>query len=174
NGEPVINAAALDFRNQLMAEMRNLKLPLPPLDQIMLAFGPARLAEVTGRTKRLVPNKPHGDRDGATGVLLEERSEADRLQDIADFHGGKKKALVFSTGAGGSSLSYHAKIGSKNTARRVHYVIQLGYRADDVTPGVGRPHRSDQVQPPILTIVSCDLPADRLYASRIVSSLFKL
>src|SRR3546814_14193313 len=95
------------------------------------------------------------------------------MQDIEDFHGGKKMALVFSTGAGGSSLSYHAKTGSKNTRRRIHYVIQLGYRADEVTQGFGRTHRSDQVQPPVLTIVSCDLPADKLYASRIVSALFK-
>src|SRR3546814_8352000 len=76
--------------------------------------------------------------DGATGVQLEDRAEAQRRQDIEDFHGGKKMALVFSTGAGGSSLSYHAKTGSKNTRRRIHYVIQLGYRADEVTQGFGR------------------------------------
>src|SRR3546814_2678495 len=44
----------------------------------------------------------------------------------------------------------------------------------EVTQGFGRTHHSDQVQPPVLTIVSCDLPADKLYASRIVSALFKL
>lgn len=174
DGEPVINQGAKNLRDQLVLEMKQIKLPLPPLDQIMLAFGPARLAEVTGRTKRLVPNRPNGDRDGATGVILEDRTETQRMQDIDDFHNGKKLALVFSTGAGGASLSYHAQRGSKNERRRVHYVIQLGYRADEVTQGFGRTHRADQVEPPILSIVSCDLPADRLYASRIVSSLFKL
>ncbi len=174
SGNPVLHPVAEQLRNQAIAEVRTLKLPLPPLDQIMLAFGPARLAEVTGRTKRLIPNKPNGDRDGATGVLLEDRTEKQRISDIEAFHNGTKQALVFSTGAGGSSLSYHAKTGTKNTARRIHYVIQLGYRADEVTQGFGRTHRSDQVQPPILTITSCDLPADRLYASRIVSSLFRL
>src|SRR3546814_1602081 len=122
----------------MITDVRELKLPLPSLDQIMLAFGPGRLAEVTGRSKRLIPNKPNGDLDGATGVQLEDRAEAQRMQDIEDFHGGKKMALVFSTGAGGSSLSYHAKTGSKNTRRRIHYVIQLGYRADQVTQGFGR------------------------------------
>lgn len=174
DGEPIQNFQAVAYKNSLIAEVRQIKLPLPSLDQIMLAFGPGRLAEVTGRTKRLIPNKPNGDQDGATGVDLEDRAEAQRMQDIEDFHNGKKLALVFSTGAGGSSLSYHAKTGSKNTRRRVHYVIQLGYRADEVTQGFGRTHRSDQVEPPVLTIVSCDLPADRLYASRIVSALFKL
>ncbi|QAY80169.1 strawberry notch-like NTP hydrolase domain-containing protein [Sphingosinicella sp. BN140058] len=173
-GKPVINGHAAACRQRMIDEVRSIKLPLPPLDQIMLAFGPGRLAEVTGRTKRLIPNKPNGDLDGANGVLIEDRTEAHRLKDIEAFHDGRKQGLVFSTGAGGASLSYHAKIGTKNTARRVHYVIQLGYRADEVTQGFGRTHRSDQVHPPILTIVSCDLPADRLYASRIVSALFKL
>src|SRR3546814_14298710 len=84
-------------------------------------------------SKRLIPNKPNGDLDGATGVQLEDRAEAQRMQDIEDLHGGKKMALVFSTGAGGSSLSYHAKTGSKNTRRRIHYVNQLDYRADQIT-----------------------------------------
>src|SRR3546814_4153116 len=113
---------AVEYKNRMITDVRELKLPLPSLDQIMLAFGPGRLAEVTGRSKRLIPNKPNGDLDGATGVQLEDRAEAQRMQDIEDFHGGKKMALVFSTGAGGSSLSYHAKTGSKNTRRRIHYV----------------------------------------------------
>lgn len=173
-GNPVEHPQAVAIRNALIAEMRAIKLPLPPLDQIMLEFGPARISEVTGRTKRLIPDRPNGQRDGSTGMLVEERNENDRVKDIDAFHNGDKKILVFSTGAGGASLSYHAKIGTKNTARRVHYVIQLGYRADEVTQGFGRTHRSDQVHPPILTIVSCDMPADRLYASRIVSALFKM
>src|SRR3546814_17629753 len=118
----------------MITDVRELKLPLPSLDQIMLAFGPGRLAEVTGRSKRLIPNKPNGDLDGATGVQLEDRAEAQRMQHIEAFHGGKKMALVFSTGAGGSSLLYHAKTGLKNPRRRFHYTIQLGYRADEVTP----------------------------------------
>ncbi len=174
NGDQIHCPTARAYKNSMIAEMREIKLPLPSLDQIMIAFGPGRLAEVTGRTKRLVPNKPNGDQDGATGVVLEDRNETQRMQDIADFHDGKKLGLIFSTGAGGASMSYHAKIGTKNTRRRIHYVIQLGYRADEVTQGFGRTHRSDQVVPPVLTIVSCDLPADRLYASRIVSALFKL
>lgn len=174
-GQPVINTAALHLRNQLIAEARAIVLPLPPLDQIMLAFGPARMGEVTGRTVRLVPDKANGDRDGASGVRIERRTEADRMQDIQDFHDGKKVVLAFSTGAGGSSMSYHAKTGTPaGDRRRVQYLIQLGYRADEVTQGLGRTHRSDQTCPPVACLVTVDLPADRLYASRIVSSLFKL
>lgn len=174
-GEPVINVGALNQRNMMIADARAIKLPLPPLDQIMLAFGPARMGEVTGRSMRLVPDKPNGDRDGSTGVRIEARTEDDRMQDIQDFHDAKKPVLAFSTGAGGSSMSYHAKIGTPAAdRRRAQYLIQLGYRADEVTQGLGRTHRSDQTMPPVACLVTVDLPADRLYASRIVSALFKL
>ena len=175
NGDPVVNVAASDLRNTMIADAKAITLPLPPLDQIMLVFGPARMGEVTGRTQRLIPNKPNGERDGATGVLIEKRREEDRMQDIQDFHDGKKTVLAFSTGAGGSSMSYHAKIGTPAAdRRRVQYLIQLGHRADEVTQGTGRTHRADQTMPPVVCLVTVDLPADRLYASKIVSSLFKL
>lgn len=174
-GEPVREPRAEAIRAQMIAEARKITIPLPPLDQFILAFGTSMVAEVTGRTKRIAPVDPNGARSGRSDVTIENRTEDDRLQDIADFHAGKKTVLVFSTGAGGSSLSYHAKIGTPaENRRRNHYLIQLGYRADQVTQGLGRTHRSDQTMPPIATLVTVDLPADRLYASRIISSLFKL
>src|SRR3546814_19705070 len=67
------------YKHRMITDVRELKLPLPSLDQIMLAFGPGRLAEVTGRSKRLIPNKPNGDLDGATGVQLEDDRKSTRL-----------------------------------------------------------------------------------------------
>lgn len=174
-GNPVVNGHASSLRRQMIEEARRITLPLPPLDQIMLAFGPARMGEVTGRTQRLVPDMPNGDLDGATGVRIEKRTEEDRMSDIQAFHDGTKQVLAFSTGAGGSSMSYHARIGTPAAnRRRVQYLIQLGHRADEVTQGLGRTHRADQTMPPIACLVTVDLPADRLYGSRIVSALFKL
>lgn len=174
-GNPVHDPQAEAIRAQMIAEARKVTIPLPPLDQFILAFGTAMVAEVTGRTKRIAPVDPNGARSGRSEVTVENRTEEDRLEDIEAFHAGKKTILIFSTGAGGSSLSYHAKIGTlAENRRRNHYLIQLGYRADQVTQGLGRTHRSDQTMPPIATLVTVDLPADRLYASRIISSLFKL
>lgn len=175
DGTPVINHHAVMMRDHMVAEAKRIRLPLPPLDQVMLAFGPARMAEVTGRSRRLVPERADGAASGSSGVLVEERKEKDRMDDLDAFHAGEKTGLIFSTGAGGSSLGYHAKIGTKAAnRRRYHYLIQLGHRADEVTQGIGRTHRSDQTMPPVTTLVTVDLPADRLYASRIVSALFKL
>jgi len=174
-GEPRINQHAVHLRDQLIAECRGIQLPLPPLDQIMLHFGSGNVGEITGRGRRLVSESPNGQRDGSVGVRLEERKEADRVADMEAFHAAEKKGLIFSTEAGGSSLSYHAKTGTKaGDRRRAHYLIQLGHRADQVTQGIGRTHRADQTVPPLVTLVTVDLPADRLYASRIVTNLFKL
>jgi len=174
-GNPLVNGHASSLRREMIEEARKITLPLPPLDQIMLAFGPGRMGEVTGRTQRLIPDMPNGDLDGATGVKVERRTEEDRMSDIQDFHDGKKHVLAFSTAAGGSSMSYHARIGTPAAdRRRVQYLIQLGYRADEVTQGLGRTHRADQTMPPVACLVTVDLPADRLYGSRIVSALFKL
>lgn len=173
--EPVLSPRAVHLRDELIEECRAIQLPLPALDQIMLHFGAANVGEITGRSRRLVSMSPDGQRDGSTGVRLEDRRESDRVSDMEDFHAGLMKGLIFSTDAGGSSLSYHAKTGTKAwDRRRVHYLIQLGYRADQVTQGIGRTHRADQTVPPLVTLVTVDLPADRLYGSQIVTNLFKL
>jgi hypothetical protein len=174
-GDPVDNPTAVALRDDLIAECKGMKLPLPPLDQIVLHFGGANVSEVTGRNRRLAPVDPQGSRHGNADVRIEDRTEEDRRIDIELFHDAKRSVLAFSTDAGGSSLSYHAKVGTAaGDRRRAHYLIQLGYRADQVTQGIGRTHRSDQTMPPMVSLVTVDLPADRLYASRIVSNLFKL
>src|SRR3546814_6396588 len=38
DGNPVHNAEAVEYKNRMITDVRELKLPLPSLDQIMLAF----------------------------------------------------------------------------------------------------------------------------------------
>src|SRR3546814_4571978 len=64
DGNPVHNAEAVEYKNRKINDVRELKLPLQSLDQNMLAFGPGRQAEVTGRSKRSIPNKPKGAQIG--------------------------------------------------------------------------------------------------------------
>jgi hypothetical protein len=175
--QPVLNQHAVSMRDELIEECRGIELPLPALDQIMLHFGSANVGEITGRTRRLVSASPNGQRDGSTGIRLEDRKESDRAADMEDFHAGRKSGFIFSVDAGGSSLSYHAKAGTiagDMLRQPYHYLIQLGHRADQVTQGIGRTHRADQTIPPVVSLVTVDLPADKLYGSRIVTSLFKL
>ena len=52
--------------------------------------------------------------------------------------------LVFSE-AGGTGRSYHAdNTAASKDARRAHYLVQGGWRADKAVQGFGRTHRSNQ------------------------------
>src|SRR3546814_11620674 len=71
DGNPVHNAEAVEYKNRMITDVRELKLPMPSLDQIMLALRPGHLAAGTGLSTRLFPNTPHDDLDYATAVHLE-------------------------------------------------------------------------------------------------------
>ena len=66
------------------------------------------------------------------------RPPSANLSEAAAFMDGTKKILIFST-AGGTGRSYHADTACANQARRVHYLLEPGWRADVGHPGP-RPH----------------------------------
>ena len=47
---------------------------------------------------------------------------------------GTKHILVFSM-AGGTGRSYHADLSCANTERRIHYLLEPGWRADQAIQG---------------------------------------
>ena len=59
-----------------------------------------------------------------------------------------KRILVFSD-AGGTGRSYHADLACKNQRRRIHYLLEPGWRADAAIQGLGRSNRTNQKQPPV-------------------------
>jgi hypothetical protein len=170
-GNPVHNAEAVGMRNALVTDLQRMELmPEGPIDQILRHFGTQDVAEVTGRSRRVVT---HVDRDGAVSASLESRSDAKALSEAADFQDGRRHILVFSD-AGGTGQSYHADLARRtaagepgNLAVRRHYVLQAGWRADSAIQGLGRTHRSNQAQPPELLLVETDLPAQRRFISTI-------
>ncbi|MHC4180315.1 MAG: strawberry notch C-terminal domain-containing protein, partial [Planctomycetota bacterium] len=103
-------------------------------------FGTKQVAEVTGRSIRLVKNK-----DGK--LVKESRSKTKNTSDIQSFQNKNKRILVFSE-AGGTGASYHPDLARKNQQPRRHYLLQAGWRADVAIQGLGRTHRSNQAQAP--------------------------
>src|SRR3546814_11655748 len=83
---------------------------LPPrataLDAFIERFGVDQVAEVTGRTRRLIVG-----RDGRQ--VLQSRSPRANVSETRDFMDGTKRILVFSD-AGGTGRSYHADLTAKN------------------------------------------------------------
>src|SRR3546814_1262695 len=80
---------------------------LPPvpgaLDQIVQHFGTETVAEVTGRSRRIVPRT--GD-DGDVRFVVETRPGSANIGETHAFMDDEKRILVFSE-AGGTGRSYH-------------------------------------------------------------------
>ncbi|MCC2112312.1 MAG: strawberry notch family protein [Hyphomicrobiales bacterium] len=156
------------LKASLLARLDDIPEHAAPLDQIFAAFGDDTVAEITGRSQRTVTNP----KTGAT--TLQKRTEADVRSDLAAFMGARKQILVFSVGAGGASMDYHAAHDARNQKIRRHYVLQPGQRADQAVQGIGRTHRSNQRQAPEVVLVSTDLPAERAYLSQTLARIRRL
>src|SRR3546814_13314156 len=82
----------------------------------------------------------------------------------------EKRILVFSE-AGGTGRSYHADLGVKNQRRRIHYLLEPGWKADTALQGFGRTNRTNQKQPPLFRPVSTDVKAKKRVISTIAGRL---
>ena len=170
NGNPVKDPHAVELKQQTLAKIGLLRVPDNPLEMFLDHFGADKVAEVTGRSKRVVWGV---DEHGARKRIQERRTEAKRNLEVKDFEDGKRRILVFSD-AGGTGFSYHAGVRFKNQQRRVHYVLQAGWRADGALQGMGRTHRSDQVVPPIYKLVSTNLKGHQRFISTVAKRLGQL
>src|SRR3546814_7261547 len=81
--------------------------------------------------------------------------------------------LIFSE-AGGTGRSYHADLGAKNQRQRIHYLLEVGWKADAAIQGFGRSHRTNQKQPPRYRPVSTDVKAQKRFISTIARRLDSL
>ncbi len=162
-GNPVHNPQAEAAREQLIEHICAMP-PIPTaLDALLVHYGVSAVAEVTGRSKRLV-------RDGSGQQRLESRSPRTNLAETAAFMTGAKRILVFSD-AGGTGRSYHASLDAKNQQRRVHFLLEPGWRADRAIQGLGRTHRTHQACPPLFRPVTTDCKGEARFTSTIARRL---
>ena len=143
---------------------------LPPiaiaLDAIIERFGVDAVAEVTGRTRRLIVG-----RDGRQ--MLQSRSPRANVSETQAFMDGTKQILVFSD-AGGTGRSYHADLAARNQARRIHFLLEPGWRADAAIQGLGRTNRTNQASAPLFRPVTTDVRGERRFISTIARRLDSL
>ena len=151
-GQPVQSPAAVAEKERLMDEVALIDMPESPLNQIINRFGPDSVAEVTGRTQRVVTTR----KNGKTETKIEKRGKAQARAEAQDFQDGKRRILIFSD-AGGTGFSFHASNRAKNKQRRVHYLVQAGWRADNALQGFGRTHRTDQANAPIYRLLETNI-----------------
>ncbi|SNT41726.1 C-terminal domain on Strawberry notch homologue [[Luteovulum] sphaeroides subsp. megalophilum] len=166
DGQPVECREAARRRDALIEKLASLP-PVPgALDQIVQRFGTDLVAEVTGRSRRIV-RKGEGH---AARLVVESRAGSANLAETAAFMDDQKRILIFSD-AGGTGRSYHADLGAKNQRLRVHYLLEPGWKADAAIQGLGRTNRTNQAQPPLFRPVATDVKAEKRFLSTIARRL---
>ncbi len=166
DGQPVECREAARRRDALIEHLASLP-PVPgALDQIVQRFGTDLVAEVTGRSRRIV-RKGEGH---AARLVVESRAGSANLAETAAFMNDQKRILIFSD-AGGTGRSYHADLGAKNQRLRVHYLLEPGWKADAAIQGLGRTNRTNQAQPPLFRPVATDVKAEKRFLSTIARRL---
>ena len=166
DGQPVESREAVARRDEMIASLASLP-PVPgALDQIIQHFGTDTVAEVTGRSRRIVRKRSVTiDR-----LVVENRAGSANLAETQAFMDDGKRVLVFSD-AGGTGRSYHAELSAKNTRLRVHYLLEAGWKADAAIQGLGRTHRTNQAQPPLFRPISTNVKAEKRFLSTIARRL---
>lgn len=123
-----------------------LNLPDHPINQILNAFGPRSVAELTGRIKGRQSGSWKEDRD--------------------DFQSGKKHIAIISK-AGSVGISLHDQDGRP----RVHIVLELPWSAEEFTQQLGRTHRSCSNFQPEFMILTSSIPAEERFTNAIIQKM---
>ena len=162
DGQPVESREAVARRDEMLEQLGSLP-PVPgALDQIVQRFGTDLVAEVTGRSRRIVRKG-----EGASARLaVENRAPSTNLAETSAFMDDQKRILVFSD-AGGTGRSFSAR----NQRLRVHYLLEPGWKADAAIQGLGRTNRTNQAQPPLFRPIATDVKAEKRFLSTIARRL---
>ena len=164
DGNAVLCQEAVEARDNLVESLCSMP-PVPAaLDFLIAHFGTDAVAEVTGRSRRVVI-------DGQGRQKLERRSASSNIAETDAFMSGRKPILVFSE-AGGTGRSYHADLDCPTAnKRRIHFLLEPGWRADIAIQGLGRTHRTYQWKPPVFRPVTTTCKGERRFISTIARRL---
>jgi predicted RNA methylase len=162
DGNPVHAREALARRDRMIERLASLAPVQGALDQIVQRFGTDQVAEITGRSRRIVRKENR--------LCVENRAGSANLADAQAFMDDIKRILVFSD-AGGTGRSYHADLASRNRRLRVHYLLESGWKADTAIQGLGRSNRTNQAQPPLFRPIATDVKAEKRFLSTIARRL---
>ena len=169
DNNPVLCQEALAKRDALIQKLGALPPVQSALDQLVHRFGHDAVAEITGRSRRVLRiEDAKGER-----LALRSRPASANLAETAAFMDRAKRILVFSM-AGGIGRSYHADLGCANTERRIHYLLEPGWRADQAIQGLGRTHRTHQASAPLFRPVATDVKGERRFIATIARRLDSL
>ena len=165
--EDVVNPDALKMRNELIKSLALERIaPDSLIDQVIKYFGKDRIAEATGRSKRIGLN----EKGVPVEVPIPKRTAE---KETKEFQDGKRDILIFSSGSA-TGLDFHAGLDVKNQKKRYHYAADMGWNVTTFVQGLGRTHRSNQKQPPEYVLVQTNLKAQKRFTSIVARRLNQL
>ncbi|MGE0231810.1 MAG: strawberry notch-like NTP hydrolase domain-containing protein [Flavobacteriaceae bacterium] len=167
DGQPVQCRDAVERRDRLIEKLGSLPPVHGALDQIVQRFGADMVAEVTGRSRRII-RKTGPDR--IDRLVVENRAGSANLAETQAFMDDVKRILIFSD-AGGTGRSYHAELLARNRRLRIHYLLEAGWKADAAIQGLGRTNRTNQAQPPLFRPIATNVKAEKRFLSTIARRL---
>eukprot|EP00928_Gymnodinium_smaydae_P008538 TRINITY_DN13105_c0_g6_i1.p1 TRINITY_DN13105_c0_g6~~TRINITY_DN13105_c0_g6_i1.p1 ORF type:complete len:1265 (-),score=199.65 TRINITY_DN13105_c0_g6_i1:33-3770(-) len=162
--------AVADLRERL----ERLRLPGNPLDDLIARLGgPGRVAELTGRSHRVVTG---GDgrrrlvaRQGGCGGL----ESASLAEQRAFQHDQKRVAIITEAASSGISLHSDNRLSALGVQprRRCMVCVELPWAADKAVQQFGRVHRSNQAAPPRFVLVATRIPGEQRFVSAVAHRL---
>ena len=168
DGQPVLCADACERRDLLIERLASLPPVQGALDQIVQRFGTDIVAEVTGRSRRIV--RKRGD-DGVTRLAVEGRPAGANLGETSAFQDDEKRILVFSD-AGGTGRSYHADLRGQEPAAPRPLPARAGLEsATRPFRGSDAPIARNQAQPPLFRPIATDVRGEKRFLSTIARRL---
>ena len=155
---------------EFIAKLKEINLPINPIDDLIDQLGGINeVAEMTGRTKRLIRRRRNLDRfDVET-----RRPKQDNSRECANFMNRKKRVAIISEAAS-VGISLQASVVCRNKSRRVHIILQLPWAADKAIQQLGRTHRSHQVSAPEYKLLITELGGEWRLASVVAQRLCSL
>ena len=165
---------SIKAKDMLLGFVDKITLPNSPLDDIIDQLGgPNNVAEMTGRSGRIVRLQP-----GATPQYQNRASAAGNVdslnvQERNSFMAGTKLVAIISDAAS-TGISLHADTRAANQRRRVHLTIELPWSADKAVQQLGRSHRSNQTSGPIYELMTTNLGGEKRFASAVSKRLQSL
>ena len=169
DGQPVQSREAVEIRDRLIEKLAALPPVQTALDQILHHFGTDQVAEVTGRNRRIV--KKHAT---ASASLLPRTVRAPPISPRRRASWMTRNAfLCFPTRAApGAAITPIYR--RKNQRKRVHYLLEPGWKADTAIQGLGRSNRTNQAQPPLFRPVATNVKGEKRFLSTIAKRLDRL
>lgn len=164
-GNPRINKRALERRDLLIAELRDLAdLNVDPITALRSHYRDG-MVEVTGVSQYLDIDE-NGDREVKRRGAITANRKA-----LKAFNGGESDVIFISEGAGCVGISLHSDRRFLNTKKRVHIVFEIPQTSKKAIQALGRTNRTGQVVPPHYVLLHTDIPSERREFSALAKSM---